>query len=59
MFFVFEITTFEHIAEISLKKWREYVWSAVNVFPDSPEISDLTNRYVFQLNVCWINENIG
>ena len=29
--------------------WREFMWSAVNVLPDSPKISDLTKKNVFQL----------
>ena len=48
---------FEYVAAISLKQWREYMWSAVNVLLNSPKISDLANSDVFQLNVSWINGN--
>ena len=41
---------FENFAEFSLKEWEEYTWSAVNVLPNSPKISNVTNRDVFQLN---------
>ena len=49
----------EHVAEISLKNWREYMWPAIKVLPNSPKISDLTNRDVFQLNMSRINGNLG
>ena len=55
----FAIMAFQHFAKISLKKWREYVSSAVNVLPNSPKTSDLTNRDVFQLNVSKINGNFS
>ena len=38
---------FEHFVEISLKERREYTWSAVNVLPNNPKISDRTNTDVF------------
>ena len=58
MFSVFEIMEFEHLVEISLNEWQEYMWSAVSLLPNSPKILDLTNRDVFQLNVCSINGNL-
>ena len=58
MFSVFEIMAFQHIAEISLKQLREYMWSAVNVFPISPKTLDLTNRDVFELNVSKMSRNL-
>ena len=45
----------EHVAKIFLIWRREYMWSARNLLPNSPKISDLTNRDVFQLNVSCIN----
>ena len=57
MFFVIEIMALEHVAEICLTSWQEYIWSAVNVVPNSPKTSDVTNRDVFQLNVSKINGN--
>ena len=33
------------------------MWLAVNLLPNSPKISYLSNRGVFQLNVSWINGN--
>ena len=27
--------------------WREVMWSAVNLLPNSPKISQLTKRHVF------------
>ena len=61
MFSVFLIMALEHVAEISLTSWREDMGSAVNVLPNNPNTSDLTNRDVFQLNVSKIKfelENI-
>ena len=43
---------FGHVAEIYLKQWRENMWSAVNLLPNSAKISDLINRDVFHLKVC-------
>ena len=58
MFSVSEIMALEHIAEIFRKKWGGYMWSAINVLPNSSEILDLTNRDVFQLNLSWNNGNL-
>ena len=58
MFSIFQLMAFEHFVKISLKQWREYIWSAVNMLPNSLETSDLTNRDLFQLNVSKINGNI-
>ena len=35
--------------------WREYMWSAVKVLPNSKNISDLTKRDVLSLNLSWAN----
>ena len=38
---------------------REYVYSAVNVLINSPNILDLTNADIFQLNLSQIHGKIG
>ena len=38
---------------------REYVYSAVNVLTNSPNILDLTKAGFFQLNLTQIHGNIG
>ena len=38
--------------------WGEYVWLAVNVLPESPQISRLTTRNVFQLNLSCVNRKL-
>ena len=58
MFSDFEKMESEQVAKVSFKVWREYMWSSVNVLPNSRKVSDLTNRDVFQLNVSWINGNL-
>ena len=55
MFSVFEIIAFEHVAEVFLKKWRESMWSLVNVLPNSHKIPNVANTDVFQLSVSSIN----
>ena len=35
--------------------WQEYMWSAVNVLKDDPNISDLTKRHDTQLNLFDVN----
>ena len=50
---------FEHVADISLKWWREYMWSEINVLPNSRKILGLTNRDVFQANDSRMNGNLG
>ena len=47
----------EQVSDISLKKWLEYIWLAVNVLPNVPKTSHLTNRDIFQLNVSKTNGN--
>ena len=54
MFSVLEIMALEHVAEISFMYIREYISSSINVLPNSPKISHLTNKDVLQLNVPWI-----
>ena len=39
--------------------WRECMWAAVNVLPNSPKISYLTEKGVFQPNLSWLIGNIG
>ena len=39
--------------------WQEYMWSEVNLSPNKPKISVLTNRDVFWPNSTWINGNLG
>ena len=39
--------------------WAEYMWLAVNLLPNNPNISDLTKKDVFQPNLCQINRNAG
>ena len=39
--------------------WRKYMWSAVNVLPNSPKIWHITKRGVFQLNFSWIYRKLG
>ena len=58
MFSDFEKMESEQVPKVSFKVWREYMWSSVNVLPNSRKVSDLTNRDVFQLNVSWINGNL-
>ena len=38
---------------------REYVYSAVNVLTNSPNILDLTKAHIFQLTLSQIHEKIG
>ena len=35
--------------------WREYMWSASNVLPNSPKIADLIKRNAFYLNLSRLN----
>ena len=41
------------------KLWREYMWSAVNVLPKRPKVSDLNKRNVSLLNFSWLNGKLG
>ena len=58
MFYVFEIIAFEHLAEISLKEWREYMWSVVNALRNSPKIWDLNKTDDFEVNLSSMNRNL-
>ena len=55
IFSIVELVAVEQVAEILFIQQREYISSAVNVSPNSPKISDLTNRDFCQLNVSWLN----
>ena len=38
---------------------REYLYSAVNVLPNSPNISDLTKAHILQLHLSQIHGKVG
>ena len=55
MFSFLEIVAVEHVAQIFFIDRGEYMRSALKILPDSPNISDLTDRDVSELNVSPIN----
>ena len=49
----------EDVAELSLKEWQEYMWSTVNVLPNSAKIPHLNNGDFSEHNMGLINGNLG